>query len=123
MTEAATLSPPVDKPAHIPDSAVYDFDMFRDPALQRDPHARIRQILTDAPPLFWTPRNRGHWVAMGHAPIFNASRDWDNFSSSPFPAEMMAQMQKMKPPGSPHIPMPVPILLDPPEHGKFRAPL
>jgi cytochrome P450 len=30
---------------------------------------------------------------------------------------------RMMPPGAPHIPVPYPIILDPPEHTKYRAPL
>jgi cytochrome P450 len=111
------------KPEHVPDAAVYDFDMYRDPALLKNPHARIGQMLKEAPPVFWTPRNNGHWVAIGHEAIFNASRDWDHFSSSPFPKEMMDQFRAMRQPGQPHMPMPVPITMDPPDHTKYRAPL
>lgn len=51
------LSPGAATPAHVPASAVYDFDMYRDAALLHDPHERVREILREAPPVFWTPRN------------------------------------------------------------------
>ncbi|MFA5941604.1 MAG: cytochrome P450 [Sinimarinibacterium sp.] len=123
MTQAATLTPAVPKPAHVPDAVVYDFDMFGDPALLADPHERILDLLRNAPPVFWTPRNGGHWMLMSHAANFNASRDTESFSSEFAPPEKIAMMKAMMPPGSPHIPLAVPINLDPPEHGKYRMPL
>ena len=62
MTEAAKLSPAVPKPAHVPDALVYDFDMFHDPAYVADPHKRVLDLVKNAPPVFWTPRNGGHWM-------------------------------------------------------------
>ena len=111
------------RPAHVPDAAVYDFDIFLDKALLTDPHERVRQILREAPPVFWTPRNAGHWVAMGHEAAFAVSRDWERFSSEILPREMVAQMMAMAPPGMKHIPRSVPITLDPPDHTRYRAPL
>ena len=45
MNDAATLSPAVPRPAHIPASAVYDFDMFLDPAYLANPHERILELV------------------------------------------------------------------------------
>ncbi len=94
---------------------VYDFDMFTDQAYVQDPHTRIMDVIAKAPPIFWTPRNGGHWMIMGHKAAFDASRDWEIFSSEVLPPAM--------PPGSPRIPQGVPIGLDPPLHSKYRAPL
>ena len=117
------LSPIVPKPAHVPSEAVYDFDMFVDDGLMTNPHERIREILRDAPRVFWTQRNGGHWVVMGHRENYEASRDTETFSSEMYPREALAQMMAMLPPGMPRMPTPTPINLDPPDHTKFRAPL
>ncbi|MES0874306.1 cytochrome P450 [Sinimarinibacterium thermocellulolyticum] len=119
----ATLTPAVPKPAHIPDALVCDFDMFNDPGLLADPHERILELLRTAPAVFWTPRNGGHWVLMSHEANFTASRDTETFSSEFIPPEKLAMLKTMLPPGSPHIPIAVPINLDPPEHTKYRMPL
>src|SRR5438309_216793 len=110
MTEVATLtpaaeqlSPAVPRPPHIPDSVVYDFDMFRDPDYLKDPHTRILDILSKAPPVFWTPRNGGHWMIWGHKANFEASRDVETFSSEVIPRAQMQAMLAAMPPGSPHI--------------------
>lgn len=119
-----TLSPAAAQPAHVPDALVYDFDVHHDPALLRDPHARILELANSAPPVFWSPRNGGLWFANSHAANYAASRDTETFSSG-FGAspEMMAKMVASLPEGVTRIPQAVPITLDPPEHTKYRLPL
>jgi cytochrome P450 len=117
------LSPAVPVPAHIPPEAVYDFDMRHDPALLADPHERVRALLREAPPVFWTPRNGGRWIVIGHEEAFQASRDPETFSSGLMPREQMAAMMAMMPKDMPRIPQATPITMDPPEHGRFRGPL
>ncbi len=110
-------------PAHIPPEAVYDFDMRDDPGLLADPHERLREIVRDAPPVFWTPRNGGRWVITGYAEISEAARDAERFSSSYMPREQLAALAAMMPTGANRIPQATPITMDPPEHAKFRSPL
>ncbi|MET0587484.1 MAG: cytochrome P450 [Novosphingobium sp.] len=117
------LSPQAPIPAHVPEGAVYDFDLFLDPALLADPHERVRELLRDAPPVFWTPRNGGHWMVTGHKENYEASRDTANFSSEIVPAAMMEMVRPMLPADIGHIPLPTPINLDPPQHTIYRAPL
>lgn len=117
------LSPAVSAPAHVPPEAIYDFDMRADPALLANPHERVRELLREAPPVFWTPRNGGRWIAIGHAEVFQASRDPETFSSGLMPREMLAAAMAMMPKDMPRIPQATPITMDPPEHGKFRGPL
>jgi cytochrome P450 len=123
MADTIPLSPAVPKPAHIPDSVVYDFDMFRDPAYLADPHHRILDLVKSAPPIFWTPRYGGHWMFLSHSANFNASRDPETFSSEFVSQSDIKAMLAKLPPGSPHIPQATPICLDPPAHSKYRAPL
>lgn len=118
-----TLSPAVPKPAHVPDAAVYDFDMYLDPALLRDPHERVRELLREAPPVFWTPRNRGHWVVTGHQENYTLSRDTVNFTSEVTTIEQKKAFAAHLPQGMGHVPNATPINLDPPAHTIYRAPL
>jgi cytochrome P450 len=117
LTEAVRV------PDHVPPEAVYDFDMRFDPGLLANPHERVRELLREAPPVFWTPRNGGRWIAIGHEEIFQASRDPEHFSSGLMPREQMQAMMAMMPKDMPRIPQATPITMDPPEHGKFRGPL
>lgn len=120
MNAPAALAP---VPAHVPPEAVYDFDMRHDVKLLTDPHERVRELLREAPPVFWTPRNGGRWIAIGHPEIFEASRDTERFSSGLMPREQMQAMLAMMPKDMPRIPQATPITMDPPEHGRFRGPL
>jgi cytochrome P450 len=122
-TAAPALSPAAPKPAHVPDALVYDFDLFADPGLLADSHARILEIATTAPPIFWTPRQGGHWVFAGHEAAFEGSRDWETFTSEFVPQAQIQAMLAQMPPGAPNIPQPLPINVDPPLHGKYRLPL
>jgi cytochrome P450 len=122
-TAASGLTQAVPVPDHVPPEAVYDFDMRFDPGLLSDPHERARELLEVAPPVFWTPRNSGHWVVTGYEELFRAFRDWEYFSSSFVPPEMIAAFMAMMPKDQPRIPTVTPITLDPPEHGRYREPL
>jgi len=117
------LSEAVPVPAHVPPQAVYDFDMRHDPSLLANPHERVRELLREAPPVFWTPRNGGRWIVIGHEELFEASRDTKTFSSGLMPREQLTAMMAMMPKDMPRIPQATPITMDPPEHGKFRGPL
>jgi cytochrome P450 len=121
---ATAVSPAIPKPAHVPESVVYDFDVYRDPGLRARGMKRVAEIVREAPPIFWTPRNGGHWIIQGYEPLFNAYRDPETFSShfSMNPDQLKAIMASL-PPGTPRIPQARPINLDPPEHTKYRAPL
>lgn len=121
--ENATLSAAAPKPDHVSDALVYDFDIHADPGLLSDLHARLLDIARNAPPVFWTPRNGGGWVIASHAANYQASRDTETFSSEFIPQAQMKAMLASLPAGAPHIPQPIPINLDPPEHTKYRQPL
>lgn len=123
------LSKSVSRPRHIPESLVFDFDMFADPAYNEDPHLRIMDLLDKAPPVFWTPRNGGHWVALSHRAVFDAARDPESFSSemiSHSKIRLVLALQKglsllgLK---TKRIPIPYPILIDAPLHAQYRKPL
>lgn len=123
MNAHASLSALTPQPGHVPDSAVFDFDMFNDPGMLEDPHRRVLEITGQAPQIFWTPRNGGHWVFFGREAVFEGARDTASFSSEAIPHEQMLSMLAMMPAGTPHVPVPYPILLDPPLHEKYRQPL
>lgn len=124
MSEAVTaIRPKVEKPTHIPDSLVYEFDLHNDAGLAADPHERILEIVRDTPPVFWTPCAGGQWVIRGHEAVYKASRDWETFTSESRPYHELVAMQETRPEGAPHVPIPLPINVDPPIHTIFRAPL
>lgn len=122
----ATLTEPPQlalRPEHIPAGLVYDFDMYHDPALVEDMPARVLDLASNAPPVFWTSHNGGHWVICRHQAVFDAARNWEDFSSDHIGHDR-GLLDSGKPmPDMSDVLMPVPILLDPPLHAKFRSPL
>lgn len=88
-----------------------------------DPHARVMELAAEAPSIFWTPHNGGHWMLVSYEANFEAARMPDLFSSAIIPPEYVEAMKAQMPPGAPAMPNLVPIFLDPPEHGKYRSPL
>lgn len=129
MSAATQLKPPVKKPAHVADSLVYDFDMYFDPEYLAEPQAKIIKMLESVPPVFWTPRNGGHWVFLSHQANFDAARDVVSFSNEVVPyskikvAQTVFKILGKIGLGKGHLPMPFPIMLDPPMHTKYRKPL
>lgn len=101
------------RPDHVAADRVVDFDFYRDERYEPgDPHAGIAKLIAEAPPVFWTPRNGGHWVLAGHPELFEAVRDTEVFSSAKMGLPPMANEPKQ-----------IPISADPPEHWMYRQPL
>lgn len=121
--EQTSLSSIATKPEHIPESLVYDFDMFHDPAYVANPHKRVLEIIEHAPPIFWTPRNGGHWMLVSHNANFEAARDTESFSNEIIPHDELMAIVESMPADAERIPMSYPINLDPPLHGVYRQPL
>ena len=123
MSHTPTLSPAAPKPDHVPDALVYDFDFFADPVMLQTGHARALEVAKNAPPIFWTPRQGGHWILNGHNAIFEASRDAETFSNAMVSYEQIQEMQASMPPDAPKILIPAPITYDAPHHAVYRSPL
>ena len=102
------LDKTVDRPSHVPQALVHDFDFFN-PSGSDDVHLAWKRLHEVAPPIFWTPRNGGHWIATRARDIEAIQTDPARFSN--------AQMTL------PVLPTPYPLLpvtLDPPHHAAFR---
>lgn len=99
-------------PAHVAPDLVFDFDLHCDPRLDRDLHQGYFSLHAEAPPLFYTPRNGGHWVAAGYEVVKTLMLSPAIFSSTgtavPAPPPELA------------VPFP-PLDMDDPEHRKIRA--
>ena len=121
-TLTALQSPKVAKPDHVPDELVYDLDIHYDAGILSDPHKRLQEVAETAPPIFWSPRGNGFWYINRHAFSFEAARDWESFSNMRIAPKLFAAYKAMMPAGE-HMPLPVPIMLDPPDHAKYRQPL
>jgi cytochrome P450 len=84
------------------------FDHHHDPGLRTDPFTAFDRFRDE--PVFWTPELDGFWVLTRHADIRAVLRDAQTFSS---------RQTSIPPAGWPR-PL-LPVELDPPTHGRFRA--
>ncbi len=69
MTEAMLLTP---RPAHVPETLLFDFDISNDPLLRTYLHRGLIDLSHRTPEIFWTPRYGGHWVVRAHGAIFGS---------------------------------------------------
>lgn len=111
------------RPSHVPDSLVFDFDFMRGADYLGDPYAYASEVTQKAPHVFWTPRNRGHWVITSFDLVHKATRDWEMFSSQIIPKEVAEAMIANLPEGSASPLNSLPANMDPPEHSAYREPI
>jgi len=117
------------KPRHIPESLVYDFDMFSDTDYRNDPHARMIELKKEAPPIFWTRCNGGYWIVQGYQATQDIVGDSGTFSNAIIPESRINVVKRLFKLLSyvgvktPNLPKPYPISIDPPMHAQYRQPL
>ena len=97
----------VERPAHVAPELVVDFDFMRPGPEGSDPFEAWSR-LHGLPPLVWTPRNGGHWLATRGEDIPEILKNHELFSSS------RAFI------GLSNRPRGVPLEYDPPEHAPLR---
>ena len=102
-----TMADLVERPAHVPEELVVDFDFMRPGADGSDPFLAWR-ALHGLPPLVWTPRRGGHWIATRGADIPLIFADHERFSSRKVFIGLDGR------------PRGVPLEYDPPEHTPLR---
>ena len=102
----------VQVPSHVPGELVFDFDFWNLVKPTDDPFEHFNNLERHgAPPIFYSPRNGGHWVFCRYDEIFEGYRDWELFSSSPLGIPTR--------PGGPA--KMIPNEIDPPDHQRVRA--
>ena len=97
-------------PDHVPRHLVFDFDIYTAKELEHEPHRTMVELLRSrqVPPIFFTPRNGGHWIVAGAVEGLEMLRDIERFSSEP---QYNANSRK---------PWTLPNQADPPEHTEYR---
>ena len=104
--------PLVDKPDHVPQDLVYKFDLYNIKPQNAEWQLAVRDLIhaEGVPDVFWTPCNGGHWVATRAPLIQEGLKDAARFSS-----------RRITPiPGTNPNPPFVPLMIDPPDHTKYR---
>lgn len=94
----------------IPDRLVADVDIFKLDGVQDDVQLAWRRLQQTYPDIFWTPQNGGHWIATRAADIRYIQSEHQLFSNSQIFIPATQLPAKL-----------IPLNLDPPEHGPFRA--
>jgi cytochrome P450 len=94
----------------IPARLVADVDIFDLDGFQNDVQLAWRRLQQTYPDIFWTPKNGGHWIATRAADIRYIQSEHQFFSNSQIFIPATRLPSKL-----------VPLNLDPPEHGPFRA--
>ena len=107
-----------DVAANIPDyvspDRVFDFDLFdreSDPRLKDDLHKGLLYLHREAPDVFWTPRNGGHWVVTRADAMARVVRDPEHFSTRRMNLPRSENENEF---------VAIPLNLDPPAHTPYR---
>lgn len=96
-------------PAHVPAHLVFSFDIYADPRINSDVHTSYVEALAQAPDIFWSPLNGGHWLVKRMDAIAEVVSDPEHFS-----------VREMQIPRVPNPPFFIPLSLDPPENLPYR---
>lgn len=108
----ALQSASLNVPASVPANLVFDFDIYADPRLKDDVHTGYATLHQDAPDIFWTPRNGGHWIFTRYEDIVEVVKDFETFS-----------VREMQIPRVENPPVFIPLSLDPPANLPYRQAL
>ena len=109
-------------PAHVPPELVYDYDNARDARMLEDPHGRMRSLIHEAPPIFFSPHNGGMWFVTRKKPIVDITMNPEVYSNG-FLSGAASGEHAGAPSGESRGFMLLPISADPPTHTMYRAPL
>jgi len=96
-------------PQHVAADRVFEFDIYEDSQLKCNLHAAYARLHREAPPLFYTPKNGGHWVVTSQDIISEVVKDHEHFSA-----------RESQIPRIDNAPLLIPLNLDPPEHTQYR---
>jgi cytochrome P450 len=105
----APLAVGASPPPHIPAHLVFDFDIYSDPRICEDVQGSYAAAIEQAPDIFWTRLNGGHWIVKSFDAISQVVLDPEHFS-----------VREMQIPRVENPPFFIPLSLDPPENLPYR---
>jgi cytochrome P450 len=112
MTAQVTLNPKGEKPAHVPDELVVDFDIYNPKGLQEGFHEAWKALHAEGlGDILWTPYNGGHWLTARATVMADVLSQYDKFSSR----IIIVPKERGQDYGI------LPTHLSPPEHRPYRA--
>lgn len=111
MSEQA-LHPRAEKPAHVPNELVVDFDIYNPPNLNKGFHDAWKTLQAEGvPDIVWTPCNGGHWLTCRASVMSEVLSQYNIFSSK----VIIVPKERGEEYGI------LPTHLSPPEHRPYRA--
>ena len=106
------MNQPFTIPDHVPRELVFDFDIYGEPQADENVHLCWDTLHPNAPDIFYTPRNGGHWIVTRYDQIAAIVSDPEFFSA-----------RELQIPRVSNPPMLIPLTLDPPYNMPFRQAL
>ena len=95
--------------ADVPANQLFEFDMYADRRFEKGLHEALKSLHEDAPDIFFTPANDGHWMVTRAELLNEVLTD---------PARFSAKEQRV--PRVEDAMVLIPLNLDPPEHTFYR---
>lgn len=103
-------------PEHVPQELVFDYnyhgDKYHGEPGEAFVHSNLQKLHDDAPEIFWTPKNGGHWVVTSFSKISDVVQDYEHFSA-----------KEMQIPRIENPPYFIPLNVDPPNNMPYRQAL
>lgn len=99
------------RPSHVPADRVVDIDIYLPAGLEAQGfHRAWSELSAIHPSVVWTPRNEGHWIALGGEALQEVQSDPEHFSSRVIVLpKSVGEMHGL-----------IPTTIDPPEHRPYR---
>lgn len=102
---------PVAHPDHVPEDRIVDIDIYMPPGLvEHGFHKAWSDLAAHNPPVVWTARNEGHWIALGGEALHEVQSDAERFSSRVIVLPKSIGEQHGL----------IPTTIDPPQHRPYR---
>lgn len=107
-----TMQTTTELPDHVDPKVAFDFNIYGDQRLTDDLHNSYETLHADAPDVFYTPQNGGHWMITRWDDIAEVVKDPEHFS-----------VREMQIPRVENPPKFIPLSLDPPDNFPYRQAL
>lgn len=99
-------------PPHVRPEQVFDFDIYADQRVTQNVQESCVAALREAPDVFWTPRNGGHWIIQRSSIVADIVKNPEIFSA-----------REMQIPRVENPPYMIPLSVDPPQNVPYRRAL
>ncbi|RVQ66546.1 cytochrome P450 [Croceicoccus ponticola] len=97
-------------PPHVDPQRIVDVDIYAPEGQAEDYHRAWAALQAANPEIVWTPRNEGHWIALGGEALAEVQSDWKRFSNRVIVIpKSVGELHEL-----------IPTTIDPPQHRPYR---